>query len=185
MRRGVLVLAVLGMVGLALGWNALFLSPRARQRSEVRKQVATARSQGEALRADLAQLGRLSADEKALESELVRLGHLIPAEPDLDGFIRTMDDVAAKSQVDWSSLVPAPPLPGPAGGPATIGLSIKVEGTFFQVLDYLNRLENLDRLVVVDSMELGAAGNTGGAPKLSVSLRARTFAASTDSAGGR
>lgn len=176
MRRGLLILGALGMVALAVGWNALFLGPRARQRSEVAEQVATARSQGETLRASLAQLRALSADE--LEDELARVGRLVPAEPDLDGLIRTMNDLAAKAQVEWSSLVPAPPVPGPAGGPATIGLSIKVDGTFFQVLDYLKGLENLERLVVVDAIDLAAGGGTGGAPKLSVNLRARTFAAS-------
>jgi Tfp pilus assembly protein PilO len=175
MKRGVLALAALGLVALAIGWNALFLGPQARQRSDVHEQLASAQSQEDSLRATLAQLDRLSSGTS--REDLARLDRLIPAEPDLDGFILTMNDVAAKSQVEWSSLVPAPPVPGPGGGPAVIGITIQVKGTFFQILDYLKRLETLERLVVIDAVDVASAGEGGATPQLAVNLRGRTFAA--------
>lgn len=182
MKRGLLVLAALGAVALAIGWNAFFFGPQGRQRTDVGERLATARSQEDALRATLAQLTRLSSGTS--KEDLARLHRLVPAEPDLDGFIRTMNDVAAKAQVDWSSLVPSPPVPGPAGGPAAIGLTIQVRGTFFQILDYLKRLESLERLVVIDGIDLSSAGESGGTPKLAVNLRGRTFASGVGLAAG-
>ena len=38
-----------------------------------------------------------------------------------------------------------------ATGPSVIPLSIQIKGGFFQVLDYLNRLEDMGRLVIVDA----------------------------------
>lgn len=176
MKRGVLALAVLALVGVAMLGKSMLLAPRLAARAEAREQVEAARQEEAVLQANLAQLRTLAADP-ATGAEAARLGKLIPPDADLAGFIRTMDGVAAASKVDWSSLVPAPPVPGAAGGPATIGLTISVNGTFFQILDYLKRLETLERLVVIDAVDL-AAGGTGGTPTLAVNVRARTFAAS-------
>ena len=183
MKRGVIALAALALVGLVLAGNALVLSPRMRARAEARDQVATARQEEAALRATLAELQKLASDTTT-EAELARLGTLIPSEPDLAGFIRTMNDLAAAARVDWSSLTPAPAVANAAGGPVTIPITVDVEGTFFQVLDYLKRLEDLERLVVVDALDVAASGAMEGTAKRAVNLRGRTVAASAGPAGG-
>jgi hypothetical protein len=54
-----------------------------------------------------------------------------------------------------------------------------IDGTFDQLFNYLRRVETLDRLMVIDSLQLaGGAGSPGaGPPKLSAQLKARLFAA--------
>ena len=66
---------------------------------------------------------------------------------------------------------------------------MQIDGGFFEVLDYLNRLEDLERLVLVDSINVssrrrasdgagttgGGPTSTGGAPDLSVTLTGRMF----------
>ncbi len=97
--------------------------------------------------------------------------------------------MAVQSGIDWLSISPSPPAVGGAGGISVITMSIEIEGGFFQVLDYLNRLEELERLVVVDAITISGAtiaggdGDEGGeqtssatgAPTLSVTLNARMF----------
>jgi Tfp pilus assembly protein PilO len=80
--------------------------------------------------------------------------------------------------VAWSSFVPAPPTAG-AGG-TSISITMKVAGSFGQIFDYLRRLELLDRLIVVDGIQL-APGGDGGAPKIEANITARMFAAGTAS----
>lgn len=58
-----------------------------------------------------------------------------------------------------------------AAAPAEIGLAFQIEGGYFQVLDFINRLDRLPRLVVIDSLNV-AAGETGA---LTVGLSARMF----------
>lgn len=179
MKRGMIALPILGLVIVTMAGNALLLSPQSRERARVREEVATARQEEAMLQASLTELRRLEAEGTTREAELARFGQLVPDTPDLAGFIRTMNDVAAKAQVDWSSLAPSSPVMGVGGAPTTIRLSIQVGGTFFQILDYLKRLENIDRLVVVDSLDVSSSGaGAGGTPKLSVNVQARTFAAS-------
>ena len=178
MKRAVIAFGVLVVVVVAMAANALVLSPRSKERADLRQRVEQARQEEASLQANLAELRRLAADGTTREAELARLGKLVPDTPDIAGFIRTMNDVAAEAQVDFSSLVPSTPEESLTGGPATLKLNVHVAGTFFQILDYLKRVENLDRLVVIDAIDLASAGGTGGTPKLSVNIRGRTFSAS-------
>ena len=99
---------------------------------------------------------------------MVRLGRLVPPEPDVGGAILALHDTANQAQVAWSSFVPTPATPGAGTVPATLGVGMKIAGTFGQVFDYLARLETLDRLVVVDSIQLSGSelptGRCGSTP---------------------
>lgn len=176
--KAAIALAVMGAIVVLYGWNSLFLASRSRAKAAVQKEVATAKAAEQDLRANLAQLRKLAADTKSREAELARLGRLIPADADVAGAILALDATAKEAQVAWSTLTPAPPAAGAAGGPATLGLTIKIGGTFHQIHDYLGRLETLDRLVVVDSVALaGGTSGSPGSPGLEANLSARMFAA--------
>ena len=175
--KAVIALAVMGAIVVLYGWNSVFLSSKSKAKTAVQKEIATAKTAEQGLRASLAQLRKLAADTRSREAELARLGRLIPADADVAGAILTLDATAKEARVGWSTFTPAPPAAGAAGGPATLGLTIKVGGTFHQILDYLGRLESLDRLVVVDSVALTAGGSTkGGSAGLEADLKARMFA---------
>ncbi len=176
--KAVIALAVMGAIVLAYGWNSVFLSSKSEAKAAVQKELAAAKTAERELRANLSQLRKLAADTQSREAELARLGRLIPAEADVAGAILALDATAKEAQVAWSTFTPAPPAAATAGGPAALGLTIRVGGTFHQILDYLGRLEALDRLVVVDSVGLtGTNSTTPGSPGLEADLKARMFAA--------
>ena len=175
----VIAMAVMMSFVVLYAWNNFFLKPKATAKAEVAKELAASRQQEEQLRRNLADLRKLAGDSQAREAELVRLSRLIPADPDVAGAIDTLNELARQAQVGWSSFVPSPPAPS-AGGPASTSIKMQVSGTFQQIFDYLRRLELLDRLVVVDGIELNAAGDSG-SPVLDAIIRARMFSAGTTS----
>jgi Tfp pilus assembly protein PilO len=174
-KRGKIAFVVVGVLGLLLAWNSMILSPKGRQRAEVKAKIVRVRSEAATLRSEVtdlkAQVGRLEAAEAALE----RISRLIPADDGMADLIRVLDDVAAKSQVAWASLNPGSPTPGPNG--TYISLGISLSGTFFQILDYLERLEEIDRLIVLDGVRLSPGGAAGGTQLLQVNLDGRVFVA--------
>jgi Tfp pilus assembly protein PilO len=174
--KAVIALAVMGAIVVVYGWNSVFLSSKSKAKSAVQKEIAAAKTAEQGLRSNLAQLRKLAADTQSREAELARLDRLIPAEADVAGAILTIDATAKEAQVGWSTFTPAPLAAGTAGGPPTLGLTIRVGGTFHQILDYLGRLESLDRLVVVDSLSLTAGSTTDGSAGLEADLKARMFA---------
>jgi Tfp pilus assembly protein PilO len=180
-----MALTVMGAVVLLYGWNNFLLAPQAKAKGEVKKELAASKKQEEDLRRNLAELKKLANDSKAREAELTRLGRLIPTDPDVAGAILTLNELAHQAQVAWSSFVPSPPAPGAGGTSVSIGM--KVAGSFGQIFDYLRRLEQIDRLVVVDSIHLTADVAATGPPRINADIKARMFSAGTASlpkAGG-
>jgi Tfp pilus assembly protein PilO len=178
--RAILALAVMGGLVLLYGWNSFFLAPKGEAKAKVQKELVAARKQEDDLRRNLAELRKLANDSKAREAELSRLGRLIPAAPDIAGAILTLNETAHQAQVAWSSFVPSAPAAG-AGGSNSTSITMNVAGTFGQIFDYLRRLELLDRLVVVDSVQLTAGAGGSGSPRIDADIKARMFSAGTAS----
>jgi Tfp pilus assembly protein PilO len=172
----VIALAVMGGLLVLYGWNSFFLAPKNRARAAAVGELSAARTQEQTLKQNLAQLKKLAADTKTREAELVRLGRLVPGDPDVAGAILALNDTANQAQVAWSSFVPSTPA-ATGGGPVSVGISMKVGGSFSQVFDYLRRLEQLDRLVVIDSLQLAGGSSTGGASRIDADIKGRMFSA--------
>ena len=180
--KAVIALAVMGGLVILYGWNSIFLAPTAEAKAAAHKELVAARQQEQELRRNLTELRKLANDSQAREAELARLGRLIPAAPDVAGAIDTLNETAQAAQVAFSSFVPAPPSPAAGGGPSSISIGMKISGSFGQIFDYLRRLELLDRLVVVDALQLTAEAVEGtGPPTLQADVKARMFSAGTAS----
>jgi type IV pilus assembly protein PilO len=176
--KAVIALTVMGGLVLLYGWNSVFLAPKAEAKAAAQKELVAARQQEQDLRRNLAELRKLANDTQAREAELARLGRLIPAAPDVAGAIDTLNETAQAAQVAFSSFVPSPPTPAAGGGASSISIGMKISGTFGQIFDYLQRLELLDRLVVVDALQLTAEAVEGTGPlTLQADIKARMFSA--------
>ena len=120
------------------------------------------------------------AEAPALQAKVEALRVAVPDSPDLAQFILDANDAATASGVDFLSISPTPPTAGvDPTQPASVNLAIDVDGGYFQVLDYLNRVDDMDRIVVVDSLDLAPQGEEGSSTGLSVSLSARMFTTAT------
>ena len=209
MKRGVLIGAIAGGVLLILVWYFVLFAPTSSDLNDTRDQVASAESQKQELENTIAHLKELSANAAQQQASLRRLRAAIPPTPELGAFILQANEIATSTGIDWLSIAPTPPTTTIGPGPtSTIALSMQISGGFFEVLDYLNQLEGLERVVVVDTINVSAAGadtggtsgtsgdatvsgaatsgGSGGAPNLSVTLSGRMFtdASATSSAGG-
>jgi type IV pilus assembly protein PilO len=181
MRSRVVIVGVLLGVIVVLLWNLLIFAPKGRDLSDAKKDTQAAQALEPGLRAQLARLQEVSKNGPEIAAQLDKLSGAIPTEPDLDGFILSANQIAVQSGIDWLSVSPSVTQAGTTGV-SVIPLTIAIQGGFFQVLDYLNRLEDLSRLVIVDAINVSAGtgddaagGVTTGAPTLAVTLTGRMF----------
>ena len=184
MRSRVAAVGLLLTVVVVLIWNIFIFAPKGRSLSNEKKKVEAAQQIEQTLRAQLARLTEISRNGPEIAAQLDRLSAAVPTAPDLDGFILSANQIAVQSGIDWLSVSPSVRQAG-TSGTSVIPLAISIKGGFFQVLDYLNRLEDLGRLVVIDAINVsgssGATSGTGGAavssgaPTLSVALTGRMF----------
>ena len=184
MRSRVVAIGVLLTVVLVLIWNIAIFSPRGKKLNDAKKQAQAAQQLEPGLQATLARLKQISENGPEIAAQLDTLNAAVPAGPDLDGFILSANQIAVQAGIDWLSVSPSVVQAGTSGGPSVIPLSVQIKGGFFQVLDYLNRLEDLGRLVIVDSINTTAGSTSGvtGPPTLSVTLSGRMFTAAAPAA---
>lgn len=190
MNRRTLLAVIGGALAIILVWWFAVYSPKRSAISSAKSDRAAAEARGRDLEVTVARLKALDRSRPQLEADLRALNAAIPANPDLGTFILSANEIATRAGVDFLSIAPSPPAQSAgAGQPTSIGLSIQVRGNFFAVVDYLNRLEQLERIVVVDTLSLaaqrasaagtaGATGSTGGTldpNALAVTLAAQMY----------
>lgn len=184
--RAVAFVAV-AVVGIVALWWVLVYSPLGSDLDDVRDELEQAEREESSLTAQLRRLQEIDENAPETDAELAMLAEAIPENPDLADFFLAAHEIEVQSGIDWLTVSPAEPAVTP-GSPPVIRLNLQLSGGFFQVLDYLNRLEDLDRLVIVDTLNVttggdgeGAGGTGGfdGAPTLSVSVTGRMFTQSS------
>lgn len=173
-RNRTVLIALVAAVG-AIVWYVALFAPAKSDRGLLGERVSAARLKQQELNATRARLRKLGDQQEAQRGQLQRLQRLVPPQPDVAGFILGANDAAARSGVDWLSVSPTAAVGGAGGAPSAIGVSIAVNGSFFTVVDYLQRLEGMARLVVVDSLQLAPGAGTGGPLQLSATVSARIF----------
>jgi Tfp pilus assembly protein PilO len=201
MNRRAILLLVGGAVVVLAGWYLFLWGPSHRQLDDAKKRRANAESQQAQLQVAVDRLRSAQKDEPLQRAKLESLRTAIPDTPNLAQFIFDTNDAATKSGIDFISISPSLPtavatatttttsttvagaattttVAGTATAPATTGsapaqilVTLQIKGGYFQVLDFLNRLDRLPRLVVTDAVNINA--DERGA--LTVGMTARMF----------
>jgi Tfp pilus assembly protein PilO len=186
-----LLIGVGAGVGVLLFWFVFLWGPQGSKLSKARDRREAAEREQQDLRVRIQRLKSLQADEPQKRAQLESLRVAIPDDPNLAQFILDANTAANTSGIDFLSIAPSPPstsggpgagaptptTPGtPSAAPAVINLQLSVSGGYFQVVDFVNRLNSLSRLVVIDSLALTTGGpSTPGSTGLNVSISARMF----------
>lgn len=189
-RRNMLIAGAVAGAVLIL-WYLLLWSPRKADLSEARDRRESAESKRDELAARVARLRAAQKDEPMKRAQVEALRTTIPDEPNLAAFILDTNDAASKSGIDFISVAPSEPAEAvgtdsavavstsTAGGtaavpsklPAEIKLQLQITGGYFQVLDFLNRMGEMPRLVITDGLTV----NSDSDARLSVGVTARMF----------
>lgn len=183
LRQWIAVTVVLVIAIAAAGWF-LLISPKKQEAQDIRTQAAAQVAANQGLRLELA---TLKAQAKALPQQQAKLAAVaakIPDNPALPSLIRALTAAAADAGVELLSLSPTKPAavaaapaagvvaPPAAGAPAaaapagpsagtlqSIGVSLSVAGGYFQVEQFLDRLESLSRAMKVGQIALAPGSN--------------------------
>jgi type IV pilus assembly protein PilO len=179
----------------AAGWF-LLVSPKRSDATELKAQTATQESANVALQEKLEELKAQQADLPKQRARLAEISTKIPNNPALPSMIRDLTAAGRKVGVSIDSMAPSAPVavaaaaaaPGAVAAPAPAGaagatdsllqvpLTLKVTGSYFELEQYLNKLEGLKRSFLVTGFNLGST-SAAGAPEgdLTITLTGRVF----------
>jgi Tfp pilus assembly protein PilO len=178
-RRSLFIALGAGVLAL-LVWYFLLWSPQGKALDRARQRQQVAADQIDELEARLNQLRDAQRNEATTRAQIAQLQEAIPDEPNLAQFILDTNDAATRSGIEFLSISPTPPAAGSAvdpttgapvpGTPSQVGLNVSISGGYFQVLDFVNRLVDLPRIVVIDSLTVSSS-----AGELAVQIAGRMF----------
>lgn len=176
MRRNLLI-TVLAMIVVAVLAFFVVFKPQSDKIAQAREDVKSAQDDVQRLRLELQRLQALQQQAPKLRDEAMKLDAAVPNDPQLAAFILQVQDAANASGIEWVSVSPAPPAASTnAQVPVQeVVVALNVEGGYFQVQDFLVRLEGLPRAVKVGNVSLSAQSAGTGSPRLTASLNMKMF----------
>jgi Tfp pilus assembly protein PilO len=182
MNRKVLLLGGAGMLAMIAIWYVALFSPQSSALSKANQRLDAARLRQTELRAQYHSLQLAKTASASLQAQIDALKLAVPEKPELASFIEATNAAADAAGVAFTTIAPTPPAGAAAttagakaaaapAGLSELRLSLSVSGTYFQVVDFMNRLNAMPRVVVIDTVNL--AGDKSG--KISAQLSARMF----------
>jgi Tfp pilus assembly protein PilO len=154
---------------LAVAWFMLLWSPKSSELASAKTRQTAAETKAAELESKVARLQASLQRSPELQADLDRVRSAVPTTADLPQFILDTDDAASRAGVDFLSITPTPPSPG-VGGPTEVKISMTIKGGYQPVLDFLDNLLTMRRLVVIDQTTI-----TPDEANLNVALQGRMF----------
>ena len=171
---------IFGLFAMVAGYWFLLRPGVEQAKSDAVTALETAQAEETSLQSSLARLQQIA--QHALEYQIAvnELEYSIPAQPQLAEFIIAANELSETNGLDWLSITPNVPTQAMTGPYAEIQAQMQLEGSFFEVLNYLIGVRDLDRLVRIDNLALTATPDAvTGEMTLSASVTAVLFTTST------
>ena len=171
-RKWSLGAAVIVVLILVATWF-LLVSPKRGEAADLQAATAAQDNENSSLETELAVLREQNKKLPKYQAELVELRNRVPQTNAMPGFIRQLTAAADNSGVELKSLTPAPAVPLsaeslppeavspegvlPGGKLAGVNVDIIVTGGFFEIQQFANKLENLERYALVVGLTIDEA----------------------------
>ncbi len=174
MRRvGLLVtLAILVVTGV---WWMFLISPKNDDIADLEQELTGAIDTEQRLRVQINELETIRQAEVEYLAALGRLDALIPQRPLLEEFIEQIYELTTETGVELQTLAPSIPSSPDDSELREVAVSVQIEGKFFELLGFLFGLNDMERLVRVDSIAVSSTLDDVGGTILSVSIEIKLF----------
>jgi Tfp pilus assembly protein PilO len=164
------IIAGIAVAALAFLLVFVLVLPKSHQVSDARDQLTELRDDQETLESQKSALE--DARDRAPEARrtIQQVQEQIPPVADLPGLILQLQLAATTAGLDVVSLTPGNPTLAPSGDLSVISVGLSTTGTYFEVTDFMHRIETLPRAAKVTSLSLAPAesATVGSIPLLTV-----------------
>lgn len=173
-RRTELLVATAGIVLVLVVGTLLLVRPKQQAAAQATADRNSAMAESQALRDEVRALEALKADAAELKTKAELAKSEFPATPNLPALVDALEDAAGQSGVDLVAITPAAPKASTVQPElAEIATGVNVRGGYFQIQDFLSRVENLVK-----------GADPARVPPRSVLVQSVSVSSSTDSATG-
>ncbi len=153
-KRDIGILIGLAVVVLLAAWYFLIVSPKRDNLSDLNSQVKSENAKYQDNQNKLSHIDEERQGAQQTESDLLKLEKLVPAASQVPSLIADLQKSSADAGVDFLDIKAGAPTPG-SEGLTIIPFELKIEGTYFDVNDFLYRVENYAR---IDNGDINVSG---------------------------
>jgi len=154
-RLGVLVLAAL-IVGVA--YYYVYLNPQIQANAEIKTKITDKNRENEQLRGFEPKLADLNRQMAILQQQMEIQKKIVPDDKDADQFIRLLHDTAATSGIQIRRYTSMPV--GSHEFYSDVPFAIDIDGPYYSVLNFFQRVSELERIVNIDNLQMSNTKTT-------------------------
>ena len=158
----ILVVVAVLVVG---GFSYFYVYPLFGQKAQKEQKLASLKKENEANRAFEQKLADYQARIKALTQQLETVRSIVPDEPEMDTFLKMMYADAGGTGIHVRTFIPQPEVQQKYY--VEMPIRIRIDGTYWTMVNFFDRLAREQRIVSVTSIDLGPASGGGGNYKIS------------------
>ncbi len=158
MNRRMLALSVLAAILVTVVWFFFLISPRNSMISELDDDLNIALAEASSLRIAVAALQDVQNNDVAFLAAIGQMEAGIPEEAELAVFIEEVTALAEANGVSLQSFAPSEPVLSAELPIYEITISLAMEGEYFELLGFLFGLDDMERIVVIESISITAGG---------------------------
>jgi type IV pilus assembly protein PilO len=153
-------LLVLIVVGLLLSGVAYYmvLNPKIQFNADLKTKIADKTRENEILRPYESKLQQLNRDMAILEQQIEREKKVVPEDKDADQFIRLLHDTAATSGIEIRRYTALPVANHEFY--SDVPFAIDIDGPYYSVLNFFQRVAELERIVNIDNLQMANTKTT-------------------------
>ena len=155
-RLGVLVLAAL-IVGVA--YYYVYLNPQIQANAEIKTKITDKTRENEQLRQFEPKLADLNRQMAILQQQMEIQKKIVPDDKDADQFIRLLHDTASTSGIEIRRYASMPVANHEFY--SDVPFAIDIDGPYYSVLNFFQRVSELERIVNIDNLQMSNTKTTG------------------------
>jgi len=155
-----LVLIVVGALLSAVVYYMWF-NPKIQTNADLKTKIADKNRENEILRPYESKLQQLTRDMAILEQQIEREKKVVPDDKDADQFIRLLHDTAATSGIEIRRYTALPVANHEFY--SDVPFTIDIDGPYYSVLNFFQRVSELERIVNIDNLQMTNTKTTGAA----------------------
>ena len=155
-----LVLIVVGALLSAVGYYML-LNPKIQFNADLKTKIADKNRENDMLRPYESRLVQLTRDMAILEQQIEREKKVVPEDKDADQFIRLLHDTAATAGIEIRRYTAMPVANHEFY--SDVPFAIDIDGPYYSVLNFFQRVSELERIVNIDNLQMTNTKTTSAA----------------------
>jgi len=149
-RAGILFLAA-AMVGAA--YYYIYFNPRYQENQQLDARIKEKKAENETLKMFEPKLAEVNRNMAILQQQLEIQKRIVPEDKDADQFIKLLHDTAATSGIEIRRYTAMPT--GNKEFYSEVPFAIDIDGPYYSVLNFFQRVAELERIVNVGNMQMG------------------------------